>query len=100
MGRRCKENKLLFRWDRKQRDFLFYYPRSCDGALVHYTMTGKSQHIPIGNYNMLAGDAIVWEPSFLEELEKRGYDLTTLRFEVSLKEDNNDDSGTAEGENS
>jgi hypothetical protein len=97
MGRRCKESKLMYRWDKKQHDFLFYFPRRCDGALVHNIFASKQMHVPIGNYNKRAGDAIVWEPSFLEELEKRGYDTTTLRFEVSLKEDINDDSDATKG---
>ena len=30
---------------------------------------------------------IIWDPSVLDELEKRGYDLTTLKFSIKKKED-------------
>jgi hypothetical protein len=49
-----------------------------DGALLHYLLCSKRMNWRGGKPNV--------EPSFLEELEARGYDLTTLRFSVRKKE--------------
>ena len=48
---------------------------SCDARLLDSALTGKRHH-PVGD---------IWDPGFLEELEKRGYDLTTLKFSVQKK---------------
>jgi len=49
-----------------------------DGALLHWLLAS-----PRKDYQHDKG--VVFEPSFLEELEARGYDLTTLRFSVRKK---------------
>jgi len=49
-----------------------------DGALLHYMLASK---------RMRWRDGVpTFEPSFLEELEARGYDLTTFRFSVRKKQ--------------
>lgn len=76
---------LKVRWSKKENDLLITYPRRCDGALIYY----------------LFGDILRWSGiegkdkgwlnyetfNFLKELKERGYDLTTLKFEVRLKSD-------------
>jgi len=79
------ENKLSVIWDKRQKDFVVKYPRKCDGALAIHHLVG----------NMLMWDmtkALKREfmchrtENFKEELEKRGYDLSTLKFSIKLKE--------------
>jgi len=49
---------------------------SCaDVRLLDYALSGR-RYSPIDK---------TWSDSFLEELEKRGYDLTTLKFSVEKK---------------
>lgn len=45
----------------------------CDGRLLHYIMTSKRNPLRIGEE---------WGPSFLEELDSRGYDISTLEFSI------------------
>ncbi len=78
MGRRCAENKLKIRWDKFENDFMIFYPKKCDGHLAYGMLS--SQH-----YSKFSDE---WEKSFKEELEDRGYDLTTLKFEIQKKEEN------------
>lgn len=76
---------LKVRWSKKENDLLITYPRRSDGALMNY----------------LFGDILRWAGidgkdkgwlnyetfNFLKELKERGYDLTTLKFEVRLNAD-------------
>ena len=78
------EEKLSVIWDKRQKDFVVKYPRRCDGALA---------------LNQLVGNMLLWDmdkalkhefmchrtENFKDELEKRGYDLTTFRFSIELK---------------
>lgn len=50
-------------WSKRERDVIIHYPRKCDG-------------------HWLSG---VFDKAFTDELEKRGYDVTTLRFSVHRK---------------
>lgn len=63
-------------------DFLVLYgddvPR-CDRALVMQQFTStQCRHDHINN-------KAVFDPSFIEELDKRGYDTSTLRFYIEKK---------------
>lgn len=74
--------RLIVRWDKRQRDFVIHYPRKCDGHLANNRIF--SEWVTTG------GTAETWleckfEPSFADELKARGYDMTTLRFEIKLK---------------
>lgn len=58
-----------------------------DGALLHYMFSGKRQrhiHDP-EERKKNGGYPIAFDPSFIEELEARGYDLTTLKFSIQKK---------------
>lgn len=47
----------------------------CDASLLDYALTGKRHH-PMDDS---------WSPGLIEELEKRGYDITTLKFSIQKK---------------
>lgn len=62
------QNKLKVKWSRSEEDFQIDFPKKSDGWLMHSHMKGD----------------ITWE-QLISELDKRGYDTKTLRFEVNLK---------------
>lgn len=57
-------NKLRARWDKTERDITVYYPNKWDGNLLLSHIT-----------------------QLRPELEKRGYDITTLKFEITRKKE-------------
>lgn len=76
---------LKVRWSKKENDLLIYYPRGCDGSLIHYAF---SDILTWGGIN---GKDKGWlnykEFNLIKELIERGYDKTTLKFEIKLKDD-------------
>ena len=52
---------------------------SCDRALVMQAFCSKRQRTDLRT--MMP----TWDDSFIEELEKRGYDIDTLRFSIDKK---------------
>ena len=73
-------NKLSLIWDKRQKDFVVKYPRRCDGNLIMNTIINDILKFNAMNRNFYN------KFNLKEELEKRGYDLTTLKFEIKLKE--------------
>jgi len=80
-----KIKKLSLIYDKRQKDFIVKYPRRCDGNMVLNTLLGDilkhvmpSEKSPPYNFNVF---------NFRDELEKRGYDVKTLKFSVIKKED-------------
>lgn len=75
---------LKIRWSKREKDFLIHYPRKCDGALIQSHILGENLH-----WGGIDGKDKEWLNfktfSLLKELEERGYDLTTLKFEIKLK---------------
>jgi hypothetical protein len=67
--------KLSVFWSKRENDFLIRYPRKCDGHLIY----GRLMTDFFPKYER--GDK-----SFIDELEKRGYDLQSMKFEIRLKE--------------
>lgn len=59
-----------------------------DAALLHYMFSGKRAQPLYGEDEIKAngGDNIKWAKSLLEELEERGYDITTFEFSIKKKE--------------
>lgn len=51
----------------------------CDARLLHSTLSNKRLTLDFPN----AGHK--FEQSFVDELEERGYDITTLRFSIQKK---------------
>lgn len=66
---------LRARWSKKERDFVVEFPNGPDGHMLnHYLFTLKpepSQLRPLEKTKTLP-----------EELEARGYDLSTLKFSI------------------
>ena len=52
----------------------------CDRALVMHVLCSERQHTDLSTMRPK------FEPSLIDELEKRGYDLDTLRFSIERKE--------------
>lgn len=65
--------------DEGYKDWVIYFgddvPR-CDRALIMNNLYGK-------NYSVLDGKST---PSLAEELESRGYDISTFKFSISKKD--------------
>lgn len=68
------KTKLRARWSKKEKDLLFSYPQRCDGHYLYWVFCAEKLK-----------DAIGRETTFVQELEQRGYDITTLKFEIKLK---------------
>lgn len=77
-----KENTLYIRWSKKENDVTYCYPSSPDGRLLHYYMGSPKMTVDTSPDNPYG---YTWLPSLLEELEKRGYDLKTLKFSIKKK---------------
>lgn len=67
-------NKLRIYWSKKQRDVMFYHPKhKVDSSLLyHYFSCIK--------YDTGGGEA-----TLVEELERRGFDTSTIRFSIAYK---------------
>jgi len=81
---RINRKKLLVRWSKKENDFFISYPSRPDGHLASNVLFSKRMYPKFGDRK--PGE-FPWDfdPSFIEELEKRGYDTKTLRLSVELK---------------
>lgn len=75
------KRKLTVKWSKREKDLLINWPgHKADGHLICGVFsTKKVEFDPIKNRHET-------QLSVIEELEKRGYDITTLKFEVSLKD--------------
>lgn len=73
---KAKPNQLKCKWSKSQRDIVYAWGdgiHKSDAHLLHNALTITMKH---------------GEKSFQEELEARGYDLTTLSFSI-MKAPNN-----------
>jgi hypothetical protein len=76
--RRTRFNTFYAYWSKKERAIIYHHPtRAADGGLVSFVFENESGFCWSG--------ADGYEKTFLKELEKRGYDLTTLRFSIMKK---------------
>ena len=89
-----KEGELHIYWGREDRhsslDVIYHNGPGTswgDSRLLHNALGCETQHLnldaPLGSQRL---DWVTYAPSLLDELEKRGYDLTTLRFYVRKKD--------------
>ena len=77
-----KPGRLSVRWNKKEDDHLVRYPSGPDGHLAAHIFFGDRV---VPNYEP-DGPRVNFDPSFVKQLELRGYDLKTLRFQVDKKE--------------
>lgn len=69
---RLKAGRLLGRWSKRERDYLFSYPTSkSDGGWLYYVMCVRKDD-----------DG---KRTLIEELDARGFDPKTLRIQVDRK---------------
>jgi len=68
------KNKLRVYWSEKEKDVMFYHPKQrVDGHLLnHY-------------FSYVKYDTGGGETTFVEELERRGFDISTIRFSIAYK---------------
>jgi hypothetical protein len=91
MGKRNERILKIF-WSKKENDFMIQYPRRCDGSFIQFKFFHRQMIFDlikyntetIRNSNVLPYDK---ENDFIEELEKRGYDKKSMKFEIRLKDD-------------
>lgn len=70
-----KQNTLYVRWSKREKDLLYNYPRKSDaGILINYFEQLESSATCDGKVRNMR-----------QELEARGYDLTTLKFSIKRK---------------
>jgi len=72
--------KLSARWSKRERDLLISYPSKPDGHLLYNMLTMKRCRLDGTQPN-----GITYDKAFTEELEERGYDITTLKFSIERK---------------
>ena len=97
--------KLKIKWSKRENDFMIYYPRSCDGSLISELLKpwkflvmraikhnwSEPSYKENTAYNGVTGMYTLMEMDWLKELDRRGYDLKTLKFEISMKEEKKKD---------
>lgn len=78
-------NKLSLIYDKRYKDFVVKYPRSADGNFVMYKLVNDNLEykLPTDKSYPFNFD----KTNFIEELERRGYDPTTIKFSIELKKD-------------
>lgn len=64
-----KENKLRARWSKREKDILVNYPKGIG---------------TVCDCNYLFSE--VFTNNFVKEMKERGYDITTLKFEIKVDE--------------
>lgn len=80
----ARETTLSARWSKREKDLAFHWPASKpDGHLLYNVFCGNRWR-PDWEGMRVSG---AFDPSFVKELEARGYDITTLRFSVKAKHD-------------
>ena len=68
-------NKLRVYWSKKAKDIMFYHPKSkVDARLLNHYFC----------YTKL--DTGGGETTLIDELERKGFDLETLKFSIAYKE--------------
>lgn len=65
-----RDRMLTARWSSKEGDILFHFPRKVDGHMLS---------------GAFCSDVLIGGRTLRQELEARGYDITTLRFSIALK---------------
>jgi len=77
-------NKLRAKWSKKENCLEYFYPDdSANGCLLHNIFTIKD----LGTYHPSPFNEFVrfFDGSVLDELDRRGYDIKTLKFSIERK---------------
>jgi hypothetical protein len=90
---KARKGELVMRYGRDEdgeTDTCFAWGDGCskaDGALAHSAMTEKRcvPDLLTPRLRLNVFDLFKYEPSFFEELERRGYDLKTATFSIMKK---------------
>lgn len=78
-----EENILKMKWSKRDNCLKVWFPRSCDGQLLYSAFSDK---LIYSHIKARDGSRFPFETENLKnELESRGYDITTLKFEIKLK---------------
>jgi hypothetical protein len=84
--RRTNENTLSAYWSPRENDFVFRHPPGvqtrASAHLLHVVLNTDRPRVDCSG----DGRQIVWDPSLVKELDRRGYDVKTLRFSIMKKE--------------
>jgi hypothetical protein len=75
-GKHWDDGWLTAYWNKKERDISFGFPSKPDGHLLHGLFSGYYDRA------RMREDKV---NNFFDELERRGYDITTLQFSVKRK---------------
>lgn len=71
------KRKLTVKWSKRAKDHVIHYPD--DKTDLHFICHAFTMpRLRVGRD---------FGPSVIEELDDRGYDVTTLKFEIALKEE-------------
>ena len=65
-----KPNRLLAKWSQKEKALLYFFPQKSDGGMLA---------------SAFEQDKLLLGKTLVQELELRGYDITTLRFHIDRK---------------
>ena len=95
-----KSKILRIVWSKREKDFVIHYPSSPDGSLISQLIRPWKSICKISMvdsyidktteelkyYRGSLGEYTLLEKDWLKELDRRGYDLTTLKFSIQKKE--------------
>lgn len=92
--------KLRIAWSKREKDFLVQFPCRADGSfiselirpwkIIHPTALCGTHWTNYGykisdDYSGALGSYSLMEMDWVKELDRRGYDITTLKFEIKQK---------------
>lgn len=87
--------ELKVNWSKREKDLMIHYPKSCDGHLMHCFLSRPIYWLLYSEPNTESGESLVTKVpghgnlisarSIKDELEARGYDLSTLKISIKKK---------------
>ena len=77
------QNTLKVQWSKREQEIIYIYPVKKDGMVCHHYLACEHKGYVYLEKEGRWGEGYM--PSFFKELEKRGYDLTTLKFSIKKK---------------
>jgi uncharacterized protein YfeS len=80
----AKPTRLTMRWSKRENDFVTEGPTGRERYLMRYYLCCEQPRSPASWCDGAMMPAR-FDPSFIQELEKLGYDLTTLKFSIERK---------------